>query len=54
VTYVVMCGARPPNDLSDAQRDASLWGQLNGGRVPAWLIPNTQTTGPFHVYRVRL
>jgi hypothetical protein len=54
VTYVVMCSPRPPNDLSDAQRDASLWGQLNAGRVPAWLIPDPHAAGPFHVYRVRL
>jgi hypothetical protein len=52
VTYVVMCSPRPPNDLSDAQRDASLWGQLNAGRRPAWLARVDVPHSPFAVYRV--
>src|SRR5262249_22626064 len=33
VTYVVMCGARPPGDLAGPQLEASLWAQLHGDKV---------------------
>ncbi len=51
-SYVVTCGPRGPVGLSDAERNASLWGRLQAGEIPAWLVP-VETDGPFHVYRVR-
>jgi hypothetical protein len=37
VTYVAICGGRPPPGLNPRERSASLWGQLQDGRVPDWL-----------------
>ena len=34
VTYVVTCGSAPPPGLHRAERDASLWGQLQAGTMP--------------------
>jgi hypothetical protein len=54
VAYVVTCGPRPPLDLAQANRSASLWGQLQAGAVPGWLDPVAETSaGPFRAYRVR-
>lgn len=50
--YVMVCGPRPPDGLTEPARHRSLWGMLQAGRAPDWLerIPDT---GPFAVYRVR-
>jgi len=54
VNYVVLCGPRPPSDLSDAAREASLWGRLQAGEIPDWLAAEPAAPGaPFRVYRVR-
>lgn len=50
--YVVTCGPRGPVGLGDAERDASLWGRLAAGDVPAWL-ERVDSDGPFQVYRMR-
>jgi hypothetical protein len=50
--YIVLCGARPPSDMSDAEREASLWSRLQAGDVPDWLDAEP-LPGPFRVYRVR-
>jgi len=53
VTYVVTCGGRPPPALSDAEREASLWGRLQAGAIPPWLEPVPAGPGEvFAVYRV--
>jgi hypothetical protein len=51
-TYVMVCGPRPPDGLSEPARSQSLWGILQAGAVPGWLelMPGT---APFAVYRVR-
>jgi hypothetical protein len=53
VAYVATCGARPPSDLAGSRLDASLWGRLQAGNVPAWLDREPTVTGPFRLYRVR-
>jgi len=50
--YVAVCGARTPDGLSPAERDASLWARLQAGAVPDWLQP-VPLPGPFAVYRVK-
>jgi len=50
--YVAVCGAQAPDGLSQVERDASLWGRLQGGAVPGWLQP-LPLPGPFAVYRVK-
>jgi hypothetical protein len=50
--YVMVCGPRPPDGLSEAERDISLWGRLRAGAAPDWLEPLAGTE-PFTVYRVR-
>ena len=52
VAYVMICGPRPPDGLAEAAREASLWGRLRAGDIPAWLEP-LPDTAPFAVYRVR-
>ncbi|MCZ7642820.1 MAG: hypothetical protein M5U33_09045 [Pseudorhodoplanes sp.] len=52
VNYVVTCGPRPPVGLTPREREESLWGALQSGRVPAWLDA-VASGGPFQVYRVR-
>jgi hypothetical protein len=52
VSYVVICGNRPPEALSETQRRASLWGRLDAGDVPDWLEP-VPKSGPLTIYRVR-
>jgi hypothetical protein len=49
VTYLVTCGPRPPNGVTDA----SLWSALHSGHVPGWLSLDPQMQGRFRVYRVR-
>ncbi len=50
--YVMVCGPRPPDGLPEPARGRSLWGRLQAGTVPDWLVamPGTQ---PLAVYRVR-
>jgi hypothetical protein len=53
VTYVVTCGRRGPPGLSEAEREASLWGRLREGAVPRWLERLPAKPGEvFEVYRV--
>jgi hypothetical protein len=52
-TYVVTCGKRMPPGLSDAERDASLWGRLRTGAPPDWLkLLPAEPGDVFAVYRV--
>jgi len=54
VSYVVICGASGPNGLRTIEREASLWGRLNAGAVPAWLEPVVPPgSGAFAVYRMK-
>jgi hypothetical protein len=52
VTYVMTCGERPPQGLTEPDRSRSLWGHLQAGSIPDWLesIPNG---GEFRVFRVK-
>ncbi len=52
-SYMVTCGRRAPPGLTDAQREASLWGRLQAGAVPPWLerLPAAPDE-VFEVYRV--
>jgi hypothetical protein len=52
-TYVVVCGPRPPAGLFEPERSASLWGQLQAGRSPAWLERLPGTGEAFSIYRIR-
>jgi hypothetical protein len=52
--YIVLCSNRVPSDLSEAQRSTSLWGRLQAGALPDWLIAEPVAAGePFRIYRVR-
>jgi hypothetical protein len=51
-SYVMICGSRPPEGLTEDARRHSLWGQLQAGVVPSWLEP-IPVSGPFAVYRVK-
>lgn len=54
VTYLATCGAHAPAGLSEAQRQASLWGQLHAGAVPDWLAREPSTPEQaFSIYRVK-
>jgi len=54
VNYVAMCGSRMPGRLTDQQRAASLWGQLQAGVVPDWLAREPAADGQaFAIYRVK-
>ena len=46
VTYVMICGPRPPDGLAEPERSRSLWGRLRAGAVPDWLEPVEPSTGP--------
>ncbi len=52
-TYIALCGPRGPRGLSEAAREASLWGRLRAGAVPDWLERlDTGADRSFAVYRV--
>jgi len=52
-TYVVTCGRRVPPEMTAQERAASLWGRLQAGAVPGWLLPVPAERGDvFQVYRV--
>lgn len=54
VNYVAMCGLLAPVGLTDQQRAASLWGQLQAGTVPDWLKREPAADGQaFAIYRVK-
>jgi hypothetical protein len=54
VNYVAMCGLYAPVGLTDQQRAASLWGQLQAGTVPDWLKREPAADGEaFAIYRVK-
>jgi len=54
VSYVMICGPRPPAGLAEPARGGSLWGRLRAGAVPDWLEPVGNTAGQaFAVYRVK-
>jgi len=53
-SYLVTCGKRAPPGQTEAERRASLWGRLEAGAVPRWLVPVPAQPGEvFHVYRIR-
>jgi hypothetical protein len=53
--YLAVCDRHRLGGIGAAEREASLWGRLAAGEVPAWLEPVAATRdGPFMVYRVRL
>jgi hypothetical protein len=53
--YLAVCDRHTLGGIDTAERDASLWGRLAVGDVPAWLEPVEATrNGPFVVYRVKL
>jgi hypothetical protein len=52
-TYVMVCGPRPPDGLTESARGRSLWAGLQAGTVPNWLEPVGEK-GAFAVYRVKL
>ena len=52
--YLAVCDRHTLGGIGTAERDASLWGRLAAGDVPAWLEPVEATRGgPFVVYRVK-
>ena len=52
--YLAVCDRHKLGGIGAAEREASLWGRLAAGEVPAWLEPVATTrNGPFKVYRVR-
>ncbi|MBI4274054.1 MAG: hypothetical protein HY659_05090 [Rhizobiales bacterium] len=51
-SYLMICGPRPPEGLTEDARRQSLWGQLQARVVPSWLEP-IPVSGPFAVYRVK-
>jgi hypothetical protein len=51
VTYVMVCGPRPPDGLTEPARSRSLWARLQAGAVPEWLEP-LKGGAAFAVYRV--
>jgi hypothetical protein len=53
VAYVMVCGSRGPYGLTERERTASLWAQLNRGEVPAWLERVNPRELPIAAYRVR-
>ena len=52
VSYVMVCGPRPPDGLPEPARSRSLWSRLQAGASPTgWLpVPGAR---PFAAYRVR-
>jgi hypothetical protein len=50
-TYVMICTLRPLKELPEAERQRSLWGQLEAGLVPNWLEAMPKS-GPLTVYRL--
>jgi hypothetical protein len=54
VTYVMICGPRPPDGLAEPERSRSLWGRLRAGAIPDWLEPVEASPGQaFAVYRMK-
>jgi hypothetical protein len=54
VAYIVLCGPRGTEGLSDRDREASLWARLQSGRAPGWLQPVPQEGSEgFRVWRVK-
>lgn len=52
--YVLICNSLAPPGLTEAQRSASLWGQLHRGMIPKWLEPvNDSKKRALSVYRVK-
>jgi hypothetical protein len=54
VNYLVTCSKQVPPGLTTDERRTGLWGQLEAGNVPDWLVP--VPAGPdevFAVYRIR-
>ncbi len=52
-TYVVLCGKHVPIGMSEAERSAGLWGRIEAGAPPDWLVPVPAEPGDaFTVYRV--
>jgi hypothetical protein len=54
VNYLVTCGSREPEGMSEEVRAASLWSRLRVGAVPEWLEQLPESRGqPIVVYRVK-
>ena len=53
VTYVLSCGSRRPDGLTEPALSASLWRRLQAKDVPAWLEPVSAPGALLTVYRVR-
>jgi len=53
VAYVMVCGSRGPYGLTERERAASLWTELNRGEVPAWLERVNPRELSIAAYRVR-
>ena len=49
----MVCGSRGPYGLTERERAASLWAELNRGEVPAWLERVNPRELPIAAYRVR-
>jgi hypothetical protein len=52
VSYVMVCGPRPPDGLPEPARSRSLWSRLQAGAIPDWLAP-VSGARPFAAYRDR-
>jgi hypothetical protein len=52
VSYVLICGDRPPEGLSAAERRDSLWNSIHNNVAPDWLEAMPRS-GVLTVYRVR-
>jgi hypothetical protein len=54
VDYVLTCGSQGPLGLTEAEKEASLWGHLRTGDVPPWLTRISDLPEqPFAVYRLQ-
>jgi hypothetical protein len=51
--YVVVCGTQGPAGQTKEAQDVSLWGRLQAGPAPDWLVPLRLDAGPWQVYRVK-
>ena len=54
INYLVMCGSREPEGMSEDVRAASLWSRLRAGAIPEWLQQLPESRGKaIVVYRVK-
>lgn len=50
--YLMICGSREPETLSETEKQNSLWTELKRGNIPEWLEP-IPGPGSLNVYRVK-